>query len=47
MADDQIDELDCDRPWVGDLDELAQFADRGIVGKTLVIVPRRRSCSSA
>jgi quercetin dioxygenase-like cupin family protein len=26
----------CDEPWVGALDELVQFADRGIVSKTLI-----------
>lgn len=27
---------DCDPPWFGNLDDLVQFADRGIVSKTLV-----------
>ena len=30
----------CDRPWVGDLGELVQFTDRGIVSKTLVDCPK-------
>jgi quercetin dioxygenase-like cupin family protein len=29
----------CDEPWVGNLNELVQFADRGIVSKTLVDCP--------
>jgi len=31
---------ECDEPWVGDLNELVQFADRGIVSKTLVDCPK-------
>jgi quercetin dioxygenase-like cupin family protein len=31
---------DCDQPWVGDLNELADFTDRGIVSKTLVDCPK-------
>lgn len=37
---------ECDQPWVGDLNELVQFADRGIVNKTLVECPRPNWCSS-
>ncbi|MFH0917262.1 MAG: cupin domain-containing protein [bacterium] len=31
-----------DQPWVGDLNELVQFADRGIVSKTLVDSPKAK-----
>ena len=31
---------ECEQPWVGDLNELVQFADRGIVSKTLVDCPK-------
>ena len=40
MANDQIEKQDCDQPWLGDLNELVQFADRGIVSKTLVDCPK-------
>ena len=30
----------CDQPWVGNLNELVQFADGGIVSKTLVDCPK-------
>lgn len=40
MANDKIDKQECEEPWVGDLNELAQFADRGIVSKTLVDCPK-------
>ncbi len=40
MANDQIDRPECDQPWVGDLNELIEFADRGIVSKTLVDCPK-------
>ena len=28
MTNDKIDKQECDEPWVGDLNELAQFAER-------------------
>jgi quercetin dioxygenase-like cupin family protein len=31
-----------DQPWVGNLQELIQFADRGIVSKTLVDSPKAK-----
>ena len=40
MTNDKIDKQECDEPWVGDLNELAQFAERGIVSKTLVDCPK-------
>jgi quercetin dioxygenase-like cupin family protein len=40
MANDQMERPECDQPWVGDLNELVQFADRGIVSKTLVDCPK-------
>lgn len=40
MDEPQVDRQDCDQPWVGDLGELVQFADRGIVSKTLVDCPK-------
>ena len=36
MADTSRTDPDCQQPWIGDLEELVQFADRGIVSKTLV-----------
>jgi len=33
---------DCDQPWIGDLEEIVQFADRGIVSKTLVDCPKSK-----
>ena len=40
MANDQGERPECDQPWVGDLHDLVQFADRGIVSKTLVDCPK-------
>lgn len=34
--------FDCNEAWVGDLNELVQFADRGIVSKTLVDCPKAK-----
>jgi quercetin dioxygenase-like cupin family protein len=31
---------ECEEPWIGDLNELVQFADRGIVSRTLVDCPK-------
>jgi len=33
---------DSDEPWVGDLTKLVQFADRGIVSKTLIDCPKAK-----
>ena len=40
MSDPDATLTECDRPWVGDLNALVQFADRGIVSKTLVDCPK-------
>jgi quercetin dioxygenase-like cupin family protein len=40
MEDPKATQDECDQPWVGDLNELVQFADRGIVSKTLVDCPK-------
>ena len=40
MAKEQIDKPECDQPWLGQLEELIQFAERGIVSKTLVDCPK-------
>ena len=40
MQDADTKQPECDRPWVGDLNELVQFAERGIVSKTLVDCPQ-------
>ena len=40
MDDPKTTQPECDEPWVGDLNELVQFADRGIVSKTLVDCPK-------
>lgn len=40
MAESQTSRPECEEPWVGDLNELVQFADRGIVSKTLVDCPK-------
>ncbi|HLA82864.1 MAG TPA: cupin domain-containing protein [Thermoleophilia bacterium] len=42
MADTTPSDFDCAEPWVGDLKELVQFADRGIVSKTLVDCPKAK-----
>lgn len=42
MADSHNDQPSCDQAWVGDLNELVQFADRGIVSKTLVDCPKAK-----
>jgi quercetin dioxygenase-like cupin family protein len=39
MADRQQTKHDCAEPWVGNLEEAVQFADKGIVSKTLVDCP--------
>jgi quercetin dioxygenase-like cupin family protein len=36
---DDLKPIEDDRTWTGDLHELVQFADRGIVSKTLVDTP--------
>ena len=36
MDDPKTTQPECEEPWVGDLNDLVQFADRGIVSKTLV-----------
>lgn len=36
MSDHEESRPQCDEPWIGDLNELVQFAERGIVSKTLV-----------
>lgn len=40
MEDPKDTQAEPDQPWVGDLYELVQFADRGIVSKTLVDTPK-------
>ena len=40
MDEPQSTQPECEQPWVGDLGELVQFADRGIVSKTLVDCPK-------
>jgi len=40
MEDSKTGQPECEQPWVGDLDEVVQFADRGIVSKTLVDCPK-------
>jgi quercetin dioxygenase-like cupin family protein len=40
MEDPKAAQPECDQPWVGDLNELVQFAERGIVSKTLVDCPK-------
>jgi quercetin dioxygenase-like cupin family protein len=40
VVNDQIERPECEQPWVGDLTDLIQFADRGIVSKTLVDCPK-------
>jgi len=40
MEDTKVALPDCEQPWVGDLSELVQFAERGIVSKTLVDCPK-------
>lgn len=42
MAEAKTTKSECDQPWVGDLNELVQFADRGIVSKTLVDCPKAK-----
>ena len=39
MADRDETKHDCSKPWVGNLDEAVQFAEKGIVSKTLVDCP--------
>jgi quercetin dioxygenase-like cupin family protein len=34
--------IGCEEPWTGDLNDLVQFADRGIVSKTLVECPKAK-----
>ncbi len=36
---DQETKHDCSKPWVGSLEEAVQFAEKGIVSKTLVDCP--------
>jgi quercetin dioxygenase-like cupin family protein len=40
MGDAHTDRPECAQPWVGNLNDLVQFADRGIVSKTLVDCPK-------
>lgn len=40
MEDPKVTQPDGDQPWVGNLDELVQFAEGGIVSKTLVDSPK-------
>ncbi len=40
MDDPTATQPECDQPWIGDLTELVQFADKGIVSKTLVDCPK-------
>jgi quercetin dioxygenase-like cupin family protein len=42
MEEAKTAKLECDQPWMGDLNELVQFADRGIVSKTLVDCPKAK-----
>ena len=42
MEEARTTEPEGDQPWVGDLNELVQFADRGIVSKTLVDSPKAK-----
>lgn len=42
MEEAKTTKPECDQPWVGDLNELVQFADRGIVSKTLVDCPKAK-----
>ncbi len=40
MEDPAKTDPESDQPWTGDLDQLTQFAERGIVSKTLVDSPK-------
>lgn len=40
MDDPQSIQPECEQPWVDNLNDLVQFADRGIVSKTLVDCPK-------
>jgi quercetin dioxygenase-like cupin family protein len=40
MQDAKAAKPGCDEPWIGDLFEMVQFADGGIVSKTLVDCPK-------
>jgi len=40
MSDPETTQPECEQPWAGNLNELVQFADRGIVSKTLVDCPK-------
>ncbi len=40
MNDPKTTKSECDQPWVGNLNESVQFADGGIVSKTLVDCPK-------
>ena len=42
MANTVTPDPECEQPWVGDLNELTQFAERGIVSKTLVECPKAK-----
>lgn len=42
MSDTTSADFDCDQPWVGNLNELVQFAERGIVSKTLIDCPKSK-----
>jgi quercetin dioxygenase-like cupin family protein len=40
MQDAMAAKPECDEPWIGNLAEMVQFADGGIVSKTLVDCPK-------
>jgi quercetin dioxygenase-like cupin family protein len=40
VDDPKATQPECDQPWVGDLNDLVQFTERGIVSNTLVDCPK-------
>jgi quercetin dioxygenase-like cupin family protein len=40
MSDEKTPQPTCDEPWIGNLSDLVQFAEGGIVSKTLVDGPK-------
>jgi quercetin dioxygenase-like cupin family protein len=40
MEDSKATQPESDQPWIGDLNEMVQFAEGGIVSKTLVDRPK-------
>lgn len=42
MPHDVTADFECGQPWTGDLGELVQFAERGIVSKTLIDCPKAK-----